>query len=248
MPDQEEGYAPYQEEMPVEEAGEPETPPETPVESEASEEVEEVKEPEHVEPEKEKSKPGSQRLKESLQREREARVKAETELNALKAGQPKPVERPSGRPKPDDYETHEAFIEAVTDFKVAQALQEREQSTQNEKQRERWEVQKEVVREKHEDFDDVFERAPMPGPIVASALLKHKVGAEIAYYLGTHPAEYKRIDQLTDPIEVGFEMADIAAKLSAPSGAKPTSKAPAPISPTRGSSVAAKSENGYEPY
>lgn len=247
MPDQEEGYAPYQEETPVEEPVETPEAPETPVPEHEEAEEPEPEEPEHAEQPKKKT--GSQRAREALQREREARLRAEAERDALKGTQAsKPVERPSGKPAPDAFETHEEFIDALTDWKVSQALTTRAQQTEQEKQRERWEEQKEAVREKYQDFDEVFENAPMPSPLVANALLKHKVGAEIAYYLGTHPAEYKRIDRLNDPMEVGFEMAEIAAKLAATPGAKPTSKAPAPITPTRGSAAAAKSEGGYDPY
>lgn len=245
MPDQEEGYTPYQEEAPVEEPVETPEIPETPVPEPEEVEEQEPEEPEHAEQPKKKT--GSQRAREALQREREARLKAEAERDALKGTQqPKPVV--TGRPDPNAFETHEEFVEALTDWKVSQALTTRAQQTEHEKQRERWEEQKEAVREKYQDFDEVFENAPMPSPLVANALLKHKVGAEIAYYLGTHPAEYKRIDRLNDPMEVGFEMAEIAAKLAAPPGVKPTSKAPAPITPTRGSAAAAKSEGGYEPY
>lgn len=245
MPDQEEGYTPYQEEAPVEEPVETPETPETPVPEPEEVEEQEPEEPEHAEQPKKKT--GSQRAREALQREREARLKAEAERDALKGSQPaKPIQ--TGKPDPDAFDTQQEFIDAHVRWEVSQALAARAQQTEQEKQRERWEEQKEAVREKYQDFDEVFENAPMPSPLVANALLKHKVGAEIAYYLGTHPAEYKRIDRLNDPMEVGFEMAEIAAKLGTPAAAKPTSKAPAPITPTRGSAAAAKSEGGYEPY
>src|SRR5690242_3493900 len=128
MPDQEESYAPYAEETLVEEAGEQEVveTPETPA-PEAEEAEPEAEEPEHAEAPKKKT--GSQRAREALQREREARLRVEAELASLKGGN-KPVERPSGRPQADDFETHEAFVEALTDYKVSQALAEREKSVQ----------------------------------------------------------------------------------------------------------------------
>lgn len=180
-------------------------------------------------------KTGSQRAREAAQREREARIRAEAQLEVLKAQvggkqETAPVER-TGRPNPDDFETQAAYLEALSDFKVEQKLAEREQKQKAAERTTAWESQKETARTKYADFDEVFNEAPMPVPLVAGAMLKHPAGVEIGYYLAKNPTDYRRIQALTDPVEVGFEMAAIAARIASPDKPKSASSAPKPPVP-----------------
>lgn len=180
-------------------------------------------------------KTGSQRAREAAQREREARIRAEAQLEALRGqlGDKKPEAVPipnTGKPRAEDFETHEAFVEALTDYKLEQKLADREQKQKVAERTNAWESQKEAARTKYPDFDEVFNEAPMPVPVVAGAMLKHPAGVEIGYYLAKNPTDYRRIQALTDPVEIGFEMAAIAARI-APDKPKSASNAPKPPVP-----------------
>lgn len=176
-------------------------------------------------------KTGSQRAREAAQREREARIRAEAQLEALRGqlGDKKPEAVPipnAGKPRAEDYETHEAFVEALLEHRLA----EREQKQKAAERANAWEEQKGAARTKYPDFDEVFNEAPMPVPLVAGAMLKHPAGVEIGYYLAKNPTDYRRIQALTDPVEIGFEMAAIAARI-APDKPKSASNAPKPPVP-----------------
>ena len=179
-------------------------------------------------------KTGSQRAREAAQREREARIRAEAQLEALKTqlgGKQEPtIPVPTGKPKPEDFDTQEAFLDALSDYKVEQKLADREQKQRVAERTNAWESQKEAARAKYYDFDEVFNDAPMPVPVVAGAMLKHPAGVEIGYYLAKNPTDYRRIQALTDPVEIGFEMAAIAARI-APDKPKSASNAPKPPVP-----------------
>lgn len=214
-------------------AEEPEVKPEAEVEQPDPEEVP-LTDEEHAQ--KVHKKTGSQRAREAAQREREARIRAEAQLEVLKGqlGGNKqdtaPVDR-SVKPRAEDFETHEAFVEALTDFKLEQKLADREQKQKAVERSNAWEQQKEAARTKYADFDEVFNDAPMPVPVVAGAMLKHPAGVEIGYYLAKNPTDYRRIQALSDPVEIGFEMAAIAARIASPDKPKSASSAPKPPVP-----------------
>lgn len=233
------------------EAPEPTEAQETPVEAAPDPDDVPLTDEEHAE--RSKKKTGSQRAREAAQREREARIRLEAELEALKrqTGVVKDelkAAAPATKPQPENFDDHASYVEALADWKLEQKLAEREQKTKAEKLAEAWEEKKTVARQKYSDFDDVFNEAPMPAPIVAGALLKHDAGVEIGYYLAKHPDTYKRLNAMKDPIDVAFEMAAIASKIAPPEKTKTTSNAPRPPAPVRAAApVPAKDNSGrYE--
>jgi len=92
----------------------------------------------------------------------------------------------------------------------------------------------EAAREKYDDFEQVAYSptltitAPM-----ATTIRESEVGPEIAYYLGSNPAEARRIAALT-PLSQAREIGKIETKLASNPPAKRTSSAPAPIAPIAG--------------
>lgn len=111
------------------------------------------------------------------------------------------------------------------------------------------------AKEKHADWAEVAESDVQITMPMAHAILQHEQGADIQYYLGSHPDEAARISKLpvyNQLVEIGV----IAAKVAAPAAgasapAKPISQAPAPIKPTvSGSAAVAKSpeEESMEEY
>lgn len=213
--------------------GEPVAVEQEPVQDEPTAEQPEAEQPaepeaEHEEPEAEeqpKKKTGSQRLKEKLhQREQELEYWRQQALNAKPAQEvPKPVEV-DGKPKPEDYETHADWVEAVTDWKVEQKLKAQAEQSKAQKYQQEWETQAKDARARYEDFDDALQSAPAPSPAVAEAIAESPVKADLAYYLATHEDEYAQINRLPT-VAAARAVALIEAKLAAPK--KPETKAPA---------------------
>lgn len=234
------------------EAPEPTEAQETPVEAKTEEhDPDEVPLTDEEHAERSRKKTGSQRAREAAQRERERAIRLEAENEALRrqlnGGKEEskaavtPVDKP--KPKAEDFDTHEDYLDALSDWKVDVKLAERERNAQAEKLAQSWEEKKSAARQKYDDFDEVFNEAPMPGPIVAGALLKHAAGVEIGYYLAKNPDTYKRLNAMKDPIDVAYEMASIASKIATPEKTKATSNAPRPPAPVRAAAPVPAKDN-----
>lgn len=93
------------------------------------------------------------------------------------------------------------------------------------------------AQEKYADFVEVAESPDVQISIpMAAAIINHEQGPEIAYHLGKHPEEAKRISSLSPPLQI-MELGFIAASLNAPPASSPAaakpivSAAPKPITP-----------------
>jgi len=202
---------------------EPEPGPEKPSEPEEQEEDEEESKDTG-----ERKRPGSrQRRIDKLTRELD-------ELRRVIAGQqqPAPAARPpekpqpqpvEGKPKLEDFETLEAYQEALTDFKIDQRERARQQEAQRqavaqyeERLQADWATREKAAKRAHPDYLETIESVEMPkGPIVADlrqAILEEEQGAEILYWLAKNPAEIKRIAALS-PHSAVREIGKIAARL-----------------------------------
>lgn len=157
-------------------------------------------------------------------------------------------------PKIENFDSYEKYLGAHARWSARQEYQEQDKLRQERTQREQAEAQQRQTVEqqqraiyeqhatlnkitaeaekKYPDFyEKVFEQPPdvMPiSPVVGQAILKSKDGADIAYYLGTHPEEAHRIYKL-DPVEQLVEIGSLRSSL-----AKQQSAAPAPINPVTG--------------
>lgn len=100
-----------------------------------------------------------------------------------------------------------------------------------------WDAQMAAARAKYQDFDQVaLSDDVVISPALAGRIVRDTVGAEVAYHLGKHPDEAKRIAALP-PEEQLVEYGAIRARVSTPrQSAAPTAgpaarKAPAPTAP-----------------
>jgi len=153
---------------------------------------------------------------------------------------------PAGKPKLANFETLEAYQEALTDWKLDQREQKSQQEAANKKAQEAaeqlqrdWSAREKAARKAHPDYDNVIDTVEAPtGPGVLAArqaMLEDEAGAEILYYLGKNPAELKRIAALS-PIgavkEIGKLSAILGKSSQVPVNGKPAvSTAPRPPSP-----------------
>jgi Bacteriophage, scaffolding protein len=169
-------------------------------------------------------------------------------LAALEPPKPAQAEPPKqdelGKPKLRDFETLEAYQEALTDWKLdqreaakkAEAAQ-AEVRIAEEKAQAGWKASEKAARAAHADYDDIVESVKPPEgisiPVIRQALLEEESGAELLYYLGTHPDEFKSIAEM-QPIAAVKAIGKLSAKLSPPSDGKPqpkVSNAPKPPAP-----------------
>ncbi len=239
---------------------------ETPDESEALEtDGDEVDESEDSDVEMEakpKKKSGTQRrieklVKQRAEAEREREYWREQAMKAQpKAEAPKEVAKPvaEGRPKSDDFETHDDYVEAIADWKAEQKLQAAKQADRDAKLKAEADSKSTEFRGKVQefkkataDFDDVIadvDDVPM-SLAVSQAILESDDGPQLMYELAKNREEYERICQLP-ALQAARAIGRFEAKLSKPSASekpevkqKQTTRAPAPARP-----ISASSANG----
>lgn len=216
-----------------------------------SDELEASKDSENDKP---KKKGGFQRRIDKLNARYSA---AQAEIERLKAlapkdaGQPKAVEnvdtkQADGKPDADNFETHAAYVEALTDWKIEQ----REKAALETKQKSDLETQyKEKLnshyeREKSfssktpdyaETIKEFIELNPSVSTTLEQLIVESDIGPEIMYALANDDETFKKINALT-PIGIAREFGKLELKLSSkPSETKPEPKklttAPKPIEP-----------------
>lgn len=240
------------------ESEESDTPETEEEESETEAEASDDAEAKDSESDKPKKKSGSQRRKERAERaEAEvARLQKLMEQMALKGAgdskaEPKVEPKPAagaGKPHPDDFATHVDYVEALTDWKTDQKLNERDQKSQKQaleieqaKAIEAHHSRVKAFSEKTKDFQDVLEGVDdLPvSPTVEGMLLSSENGPEIMYELAKNRAEFERINKLA-PFAAVRALTLIEAKLAPQSSdekkpeQKKTTKAPKPIDPVGG--------------
>jgi hypothetical protein len=153
----------------------------------------------------------------SRQRRIERLTRENEELKRALAGPPaKPQDKPSepaqpaatGKPKLEDFQTLEAYQEALTDWKLDQRESDRkkaeartaaEQAARTEQ--DNWAKREKAARKAHDDYDDLIDTVKIPaGPGVLAArqaMLEDEHGAELLYYLAKNPKELERIAGLS---------------------------------------------------
>jgi len=181
-----------------------------------------------------KQKTGSQRA-----REKAARLELENDALRKLLLSPRP-ELPSiqasasaeaGKPVLDAYDSHEAWIEALTDWKLEQRQKTQQTENAQKAAQAAWEAKVAEGRAKFPDFEDVLTDAPPPSPEVAKRMIKPGTTPEVIHYLATHPDEYDKINRLRDSDDVSDAFAEIKQKLKANPKTVTRSNAPPPITP-----------------
>lgn len=167
------------------------------------------------------------------------RAQVETMMRMREGGQqstPQPAPD-NQKPRQEDYDSHDAYVEALADWKVEQRLQDERKRTRDEQlQRQkadedaRWNAQLETARRKYQDWDEVLEDVDIPvSPALIETLRTSDVGADLTYYLATHPDDLRRISALT-PLAMARELGKIETRLGAPP-VRTASQKPAPPAP-----------------
>lgn len=155
------------------------------------------------------------------------------------AAPPPPVDLPPA----EQFESVEAYAEALAQKKLEQREQARQQSEILENYHER----EEEARGKYDDFDQV---AYNPNLRITTAMAQtiqaSDSGPDVAYYLGTNPKEADRISKLP-PLVQAKEIGKIEAKLASDPPVKKISSAPAPIAPVTARSVGSPTYDTTDP-
>ena len=165
------------------------------------------------------------------------------QLASVQHPQPKAAEDP-GKPRLEQFETLEAYQEALTDWHVTKREEQRQADANakaaadaQQKLQTEWDSRQKAARKAHADYDDVIEATAAPeGPGVVAArqaMLEDDAGAEILYHLATHPDDLKRIAAL-QPIAAVREIGRLSAMFLTPSsanGKQRLSAAPKPPPP-----------------
>lgn len=183
---------------------------------------------------------------ERLGEERARREAAERELERMRAERAPQNDRPrDGEPRQENFKDYEKYVVALAKYELKQEQTARDNETAAQRQHSEMVGRAEQARtalskaaEKYDDFEEVVTgNVPFTEPMTAYIAEAAKDGGELAYYLGTHVEEAKRIAALKPALQI-VEMHALESKLTAPP--KPTNT-PAPIVPNKGSSAGSKS-------
>lgn len=154
-----------------------------------------------------------------------ARRQAEREFAARSE-----VKRPVVDVNPDNFETTEAYVEALAEKKAADMIEQRDKARQATTIETSFRDKEDDAREKYADYEAVAYTAPI-SDLMADVIKASDIGPDLAYHLGKNPDEAERIASLS-PLLQAKELGKLELKLAdMPKEGKQTTKAPAPISP-----------------
>ena len=126
---------------------------------------------------------------------------------------------PLEKPKPDQFNDYDDYVEALADWKIEQREQTNKKLTReqialreehNIKSKAAQDAQK--ASEKYPDFYDVAKNVNLPEASL-KALYQSDLGPEIAYYLGKNEAELDRISELSPSRQI-MELGKLEVKLA----------------------------------
>ena len=147
----------------------------------------------------------------------------------------------------DQFESPEAYADAMAYQKAEELIAKREAAKQQSQILESYQEREEAARDKYDDFEQVAYNPKLPiTNVMAETIQSSDIGPELAYYLGTNPKDAERISRMT-PLAQAKEIGKIEAKLSDNPPVKKTSNAPAPISPVTARSTGSPSHDTTDP-
>lgn len=181
--------------------------------------------------------------------QRKARQEALQEFQAL-TQKPEPARQAADdKPTRAQYADDDAYIEAMTDWKLDQrdkvAAQERAKEQQKTLAQKTESIYAEA--EKLDGFDrETFDELPLTRPIV-EALIESDNAPALMKHMANNPDDIERIARLS-PARQAAELGKLEAKLAAEPAPKPkVSSAPQPINAVRKPSAAAKTYDTTDP-
>ena len=161
----------------------------------------------------------------------------------LQAKQAVPKEVPSI----DNFESPDAYAEALALRKAEELLAQREIQKQQAQIVEAYSEAEEKARDKYDDFEEVVYNPKLRiTNAMAESIQASENGPDLAYWLGSNPKEAERIANLS-PILQAKEIGKIEAKLSDNPPVKKTTSAPTPISPVTARSSGSPSHDTTDP-
>jgi hypothetical protein len=147
----------------------------------------------------------------------------------------------------DQFESTEAYAEALALQKAEELIAKREAAKQQSQVLESYHDLEEEARTKYDDFEQVAYNPKLPVTnVMAETIQSSEIGPELAYYLGSNPKEAERISRMT-PLSQAKEIGKIEAKLVSAPPVKKTTSAPAPISPVTARSSGAPAYDTTDP-
>lgn len=193
-----------------------------------------------------------QRAKAAARREREARIEAEKRAEyyrGLAEARASSEPQENAKPQADDFESYDEYLDAVVDWKLAQAGTKEEEQAPAAKPESKPDAQPEPEEFKSfreagtkkygEDFEEMMEAARnqefAASELMVNAMLTEEVGPDLAMHFYDNPDEALRVSQLP-PLKQAMELNKVAESLKT-QPEKKISQAPDPIKPEKGSSV-----------
>ena len=147
----------------------------------------------------------------------------------------------------DQFETTEAYSEALTLRKAEELIAKREAAKQHSQILESYHDLEEEARSKYDDFEQVAYNPKLTiTNVMAETIQSSDIGPELAYYLGSNIKDAERISRLS-PLSQAKEIGKIEAKLAADPPTKRTTSAPQPISPVNARSSGSPSQDTTDP-
>jgi len=147
----------------------------------------------------------------------------------------------------DQFESTEAYADALALQKAEELIAKREAAKQQSAVLESYHDLEEEARTKYDDFEQVAYNPKLPiTNVMAETIQSSDVGPELAYYLGSNPKEADRISRMT-PFGQAKEIGKIEAKLADNPPVKRTTSAPAPISPVTARSTGSPAYDTTDP-
>ena len=201
--------------------------------------AEEAKEPSRVFTQEELDAAIGKRLAREQRKWERDQTQRQAEAQTLRA--------PANVPPVDQFESPEAYADALAYQKAEQLLAQREEARQQSEILESYHEKEEEARTKYDDFEQVAYNPKLPiTNVMAQTIQASDIGPEVAYYLGANPKEADRISRLA-PIMQAKEIGRIEAKLATDPPMKRTTSAPAPISPVTARSTGSPAYDTTDP-
>ena len=134
-------------------------------------------------------------------------------------------------PPIENFESADAYAEALAVRKAEEMIAQRDYQKQQSAVNEAYHDREEEARAKYDDFEQVAYNPQLRvTDAMAETIKASDVGPDLAYWLGSNPKEADRISRLS-PLMQAREIGKIEAKIGSNPSVKPTTSAPAPITP-----------------
>lgn len=190
-----------------------------------------VQQPEAADADEKPSKTFTQEEVDALIAKRLAREQRKMEQRQRVQPVADAVAAPAGSLRLEQFDSPEAYAEALADQKATERLQQRDVQRQQQEVHSAHLDREETAREKYDDYEQVAYNPRLPiTETMAETIRLSDIGPDLAYHLGQNPKEADRISKLS-PLSQAKELGRLEAKLADAPPVKRTTTAPAPISP-----------------